>query len=144
LKFLTVREKAAIRNLLPGYDLFYLAGYHQIRERNIISGSVRYFSHGTVINPAGPVARDEFHPFELATDAGYTRRLTDQLSAGIVLRYIHSDLNGWLLTPGVEATKPGISVAGDLGLYYQKEIRLGQKDALWAILRLVWEPGSDS
>ncbi len=120
-----------LTNLIPDIHHVYLAGYYRIGDKNTISSSFRYFSRGTLIAGSGP-AGVEYHPVELAVDAGYTHQITGHFSGGIVLRYIYSDLSGGQPAPYGEETKPGNSVAGDIGLYYQDEIKIGGKDALWA------------
>jgi hypothetical protein len=97
-----------------------LAGYHKIDEQQSISGSLRYFSLGNI------QFTDNFgndlqmvRPREFAIDAGYARKLSDDLSLGIALRYINSNLAGNSSVNGV-SYKAGTSVAGDIGLYYNR------------------------
>jgi len=49
-------------------------------------------------------------------DASYSRKFTDHLSGGLVLRYIYSNLVEDQTSTG-EPVPPGRSVAGDIGLY---------------------------
>jgi hypothetical protein len=58
-----------------------------------------------------------YNPREFAIDVTYSRRLTEHLSAGTTLRYIHSNLTGSLITNNQES-RPGKSVAADFGMYY--------------------------
>lgn len=97
-----------------------LAGYHKIDEQQSISGSLRYFSLGNI------QFTDNFgndlqmvRPREFAIDAGYARKLSDDLSLGIALRYINSNLAGNSSVNGV-SYRAGTSVAGDIGLYYNR------------------------
>ncbi|HDS06621.1 MAG TPA: type IX secretion system outer membrane channel protein PorV [Bacteroides sp.] len=120
-----------LTNLIPDIHHVYLAGYYRAGEKNTISSSFRYFSRGTLIDGSVP-SGEAYHPIELSVDAGYTRQFTGHFSGGVVLRYIYSDLSGGQPAPYGEETKPGTSVAGDIGLYYQDEIKIGGKDALWA------------
>jgi hypothetical protein len=123
-----------LTNLVPGIHHLYLAGYHKINDKNTVSGSLRYFSLGTVVFvPVGTIPAGDYHPKEFAIDAGYSRRFTDLFSGGVVLRYIHSDLTGGSISPGGDVTKPATSVAGDLGLYYQDDILVGVRNAQWAL-----------
>ena len=119
-------------NLLPDIHHVYLAGYYRISGKNTISSSFRYFSRGTVMYMTGPTVGIEYHPIEFAVDAGYTRKFTDRFSGGIVLRYIYSDITFGQPTATGEETKPGTSIAGDIGLYYRDELEVGGKDAQWA------------
>ncbi len=94
-----------------------VAGYHQIDELQAISGSMRYFNLGSIqfTDFAGNDLQ-KFNPREWAIDAGYSRKLSDQIGIGIALRFIYSNLaNG--NTNGV-TYKPGTAVAGDISFYY--------------------------
>jgi hypothetical protein len=94
-----------------------LAGYTKIDETQSISGSLRYFNLGNI------EFTDNFgnslgtgRPRELGLDFGYSRKLSDQLSLGVGLRYINSALANAQI--GGVAYRPGNAVAGDLGIYY--------------------------
>lgn len=123
-----------LTNLIPNINHLYLAGYYRIDERNVVSSSLRYFSLGTsVFSGPNPMPSGTYHPREFAMDAGFSRKFTDHFSGGIVLRYIHSDLLSGQSTLSGQETNPGTSFAGDLGLYYQDNIQVGEKDAQWAL-----------
>lgn len=107
-----------VPELLPDVILLSVTGAYRINEKNAISGSFRYFHPGTYLQ--GPVPR------EWALDVGYSRMITKGLSGGIVLRYIRSELTD---APDAQA---GTSLAGDLGLYYQKSFQAGGMEARWA------------
>lgn len=98
-----------------------LAGYYQLSESESISGSLRYFSLGN-IQFTDNLGNDlnSFRPRELALDAGYSRKLGENLSLGVALRYINSNLAGGQAVNGV-SYKAGSAVAGDIGLYYSTE-----------------------
>ncbi len=120
-----------LSNLIPDIGLYYLSGYYRINPKNTVSASFRYFSLGSLSFGFG--VPSNYQPREFAIDAGYSRLLTDHFSGGIVFRYIQSDLLDGSSTPNGQAPKPGTSVAADLGLYYQKEIDVGEKNATWAL-----------
>ncbi len=98
-----------------------LAGYYQLDETQAISGSLRYFSLGN-IQFTDNLGNDlnTFRPREFAIDAGYSRKLSENLSLGVALRYINSNLAGGQAVNGV-SYKAGNAVAGDIGLYYNAE-----------------------
>jgi hypothetical protein len=95
-----------------------LAGFYQLNESEAVSSSLRYFSLGN-IQFTDNLGNDlnSFRPREFALDAGYSRKLSDQLSLGVALRYINSNLAGGQAVNGV-SYKAGNAVAGDIGLYY--------------------------
>lgn len=102
-----------------------VAGYHKLDDQQSISGSLRYFSLGN-IQFTDNLGNDlnTFRPRELAVDAGYARKLSDELSLGVAIRYINSNLAGGASVNGV-SYKAGNAVAGDIGLYYTKLDDLG-------------------
>ena len=122
-----------VTNLLPDIHHLYLSGYYKIGQKNAVSGSLRYFSLGKIDFPNLSGIMMPFYRYELAGDLGYSRRFTDHLSGGLSIRYIHSDINPDQFTASGSNAKPGRSIAGDLGLYYQNDLTLGEKDAAWAL-----------
>jgi hypothetical protein len=95
-----------------------LAGYYKLDDVQAISGSLRYFSLGN-IQFTDNLGNDlnSFRPREFAIDGGYSRKLSDQLSLGVAIRYINSNLAGGAAVNGV-SYKAGQSVAGDITLFY--------------------------
>lgn len=107
-----------LRSLVPDVSFSHLAGYKKLDDRNVISGSFRYFSLGD-INFRDDEGNDlgSENPYELALDVGLTSKLSDNLSVGVALRYINSSLTG----KRIAETKPGNAFAGDITAYYQDE-----------------------
>ena len=95
-----------------------LAGYHQLDEEQAISASIRYFSLGNIqfTDFAGNDLQS-FRPREYSIDLGYSRKLSENLGAGIALRYINSNLAGGQAVNGV-SYKSGKAVAADLSLFH--------------------------
>jgi len=95
-----------------------LAGYYKLDEVQALSMSLRYFSLGN-IQFTDNLGNDlnSFRPREIAIDAGYSRKLADNLSLGVALRYINSNLAGGQAVNGV-SYKAGSAIAGDIGVFY--------------------------
>ncbi len=123
-----------LRNLIPDINLAYLSGYYRLDDKQVVSGSLRYFSLGNIVftDLTGNVT-GQYNPNEFAFDAGYSRLFTDHFSMGIGFRYIRSDLTAGQNTADGQETQPGQSVAADLGFYYQNIADLGGNDAEWAL-----------
>ena len=121
-----------LTNVLPNINHYYLAGYYRLGEKSAISGSARLFTVGHIYFTSYGLPAVYKKPFELSVDAGYSRKLTDHLSGGLVLRYIQSDLVDNQTSTG-EPVPPARSLAGDIGLYYQGGNQPGSKDARWAL-----------
>ncbi|HMF71806.1 MAG TPA: type IX secretion system outer membrane channel protein PorV, partial [Flavitalea sp.] len=95
-----------------------VAGYYKIDDDQAFSGSLRYFSLGNLqLTDYNGNDLSTANPRELSVDAGYSRKLSNHLSLGIALRYIHSNLDGEG-TNGNTDYKAGNAFAADLGMYY--------------------------
>lgn len=100
--------------------VFYLSGFYKIGREQTVAASMKYFDLGEIqFKGLNNEDLGRFNPREFAFDVTYSRLLTEQLSIGGALRYIHSNLTGALTTGNIDA-RPGNSVAVDLGIYYTK------------------------
>ena len=102
--------------------IYYLSGFYKINREQTVAASMKYFDLGEVQFNQGPDPADllgRYNPREFAFDVTYSRLLTEHMSIGGALRYIHSNLTGYLSTNSFDA-RPGNSVAVDLGFYYTK------------------------
>lgn len=114
-----------LKELVPDIFLAYLSGYAKFGEddNQSISASLRYFSLGEInytdIN-ANPIGTGQ--PNEFSFDIGYSRKLSEYLSAGVSFRYINSAIASGLASTnqGIEY-QPGNAFAADLGVYYTKK-----------------------
>ncbi len=111
-----------LKQLVPDIYLYYVSGYSKISKTQAIGASLRYFSLGNITftditgNTTG-----QFRPNEFALDLAYSQKLSETFSAGLAVRYIRSNLTGNYTTSSGQTTKPGQSVAVDVGLYYQSK-----------------------
>jgi len=122
-----------LRNLIPDITLAYLSGYYKVDDKQVISGSLRYFSLGNIVfTDLTGTGTGQYNPNEFAVDAGYSRLFTDHFSGGIAFRFIRSDLTSGQTTSDGQETQPGISFAADLGFYYQNDVNVGSSDGEWA------------
>lgn len=121
---LSVSYTPWLRKLVNDINLAYVAGYYRIGDYQALSASLRYFSLGEV--PVNIDGNDmgTISPYEMAFDIGYSRMLSENFSAGVVLRYIHSDL-AWKQD---EDVSPGSAFAADIALYYNRYIMMGQRE----------------
>ncbi len=106
-------------------NLLYVPGFWNISEKaGAIGASLTFFSLGKIefTDNAG-IKTGEYDANEFSFSAGYSHIITSNLSAGVALKYIQSNLTG-ATTVGGLTTQPGRSVAGDMGLYYQKDFTL--------------------
>ena len=114
-----------LKDLVPDIFLAYLAGYAKFGEKKdkAISVSMRYFSLGNIAytnNLGDPIGTGM--PREYSFDAGYSQKLSEFLSTGLTLRYIHSAIASGVSYVGAGADyRPGNAFAADLGFYYAKK-----------------------
>lgn len=84
-----------LRKLVNDIFLANLSGYYKLgsSDNQALSMSLRYFSLGEVTTASGPDQGGmTLNPYEMAVDLGYSRKLSEKFSMGVVFRYIYSDL----------------------------------------------------
>jgi|TARA_B100000780_G_scaffold273166_1_gene236358 hypothetical protein len=117
-----------LRALVPDINLSYLSGYKKINDNETVAMELRYFTLGDITftdvigNTIG-----QYKPSEFALGTAYSRKLSDNFSLAIAARYIYSNLTGGQSAGGIN-TNAGQSVAADVAGFYQKSIRIAQKD----------------
>jgi len=123
-----------LHNLVTDINLAYLCGYYKVDKTQAVSGSLRYFSLGTMIFK-NEYNQDmgQFNPNEFAIDAGYSRLFSDHFSGAVTFRFIRSDF-GRAFVSTLGETKAGISYAADVAWYYQNDnLQLAEKKAKLAL-----------
>jgi hypothetical protein len=124
-----------LAKLVDDIDLVYLAGYYKLGEsdRQAISASLRYFSIGNIrLTDYNDNLLGEASPYEASFDLGFSLKLTENLSGGVALRFIYSDLGTSGLS-GDDDYYPGSAMAGDLAFYYNKFVMLGDNECLFGL-----------
>lgn len=108
--------------IINDMKILYLSGFYKINRERAVAFSMKYFDLGEVQFNQGPDPADllgRYNPREFSFDATYSVMLTEHMSIGGTLRYIHSNLTGYLSTNSFDAS-PGNSLAVDFGYYYTK------------------------
>lgn len=111
-----------LKSLVSDINLFYMAGYYKIDQRNNVSASIRYFSLGDLVfyDERGD-EQGTYKPNEFAIDAAYSLKLSEYWSGAVALRYIHSDLG---FQQEDDAYSAGNAAAADLAFYFKKKINV--------------------
>jgi hypothetical protein len=111
-----------LRALVNDINLSYLSGFRRLDELQTIAFSLVYFSLGE-INFTDDQGNFLFpvRPNEFAVDVAYARRLGENISGAIALRYIYSNLTQGQYVGSIE-TKPGMSLAADVSAFYRREL----------------------
>ncbi len=119
-----------LRALVNDMSLAYMSGYSRLSKNQTIGGSLRYFTLGNIsfTDEVGTLIRD-FKPNEFAIDVSFGQKFSNNLSGGIAVRYIYSNLTGGQNVLGADS-RPGQSVAADISVFYtNNRMKLGGKDA---------------
>lgn len=97
-----------------------VAGYYKLDDQQAVAASLRYFSLGDIqFTDNSGNNLQTYRPREFAFDAGYTRKLSDNIGLGLALRYINSSLaKGDAAGTGTNY-KAGSSVAADISFFYK-------------------------
>ena len=118
-----------LRTLVPDIWFYYLSGYKRLDDKSTVALSMRYFTLGNIQftdeigNPQG-----NYEPKEFAFDAAYARKLSDNLSMGVALRYIFSDLARGSVGASGAQIKAGVAGAGDVSITYKNDKTIGGKE----------------
>ncbi len=121
-----------LKNLIPDINLYSLNFYKRIDDEQTFATSLMYFSLGNVnFTDNHGIETGIFNPNEFSFDVAYARKLSENFSASIAIRFIYSDLTQGQIVSGVE-TKAGTSIAADLALYWYKDIMLGRTNGKFA------------
>ena len=107
--------------LVSDISLTSLAGYFKLDDRQALASSLRYYSMGDIVMTGmDQVKMGTFSPNEFALDMSYSRKLSEHLSGGVSLRYIHSDLTGGVgvASAGMETYKAGNAFSSDVSFFY--------------------------
>ena len=118
-----------LRKIVNDIFLADLSGYWKIGsgDNQALSASFRYFSLGEVSLNSGSSAVQTINPYEFALDVGYSRKLSEKFSMGVVLRYILSDLS-YEDTSSGETNSPANAFSVDLSGYYVTYPMVGRNE----------------
>lgn len=122
--------------------IIYLSGYYKIDNNQAVAASMRYFDLGeiTFTNSIGTVIRP-YNPQEYSFDLSYSRKLSEKLGIGVTGRFIHSNLSGDVSTQNFD-TRPGRSVAADIGLYYNTDMEMTGAESGLALAAVITNIGN--
>ena len=144
-----------LRKLVNDIFLANVAGYWKLghNDNQALSASLRYFSLGEVTtNPPGETqSAQTLNPYEMSFDIGYSRKLSEKFSMGVVFRYIYSDLGFSDSYAGDQSTGAS-AFAADISGYFTTYPIIGRNECQfswgWNISNMMatcdWEPRSCS
>lgn len=119
-----------LRALVPDINLAYLSFYKKVNDQQALALSLLYFSLGDItFTDVVGTEIGQFKPNEFAVDLAYSRKLGEEFSGGVALRYIYSNLTGGFAVAGNES-HAGKSVAADISAYWHHEVDWGGKGSI--------------
>ncbi len=122
-----------LRKLVNDIFLANLAGYWKLGsgDNQAISASLRYFSLGEVNATGLDGVSNSVNPYEMAIDVGYSRKLSEKFSMGVVFRYIYSALGFSPSEAGSQVTGAS-AFAADIAGYFTTYPIIGQNECQWS------------
>jgi len=92
-----------LSKLVPDISLSHITGYYKLNKISTIAGGMRYFSLGNIqfTNDQGEYV-GEYDPNEYVFDLAYSMKLSNNFSAGLVMKYIYSNLTGGVFVEGLQ------------------------------------------
>lgn len=122
-----------LRKLVNDIFLANLAGYWKLGQgdNQAVSASLRYFSLGEVQTNPVSGAGQTLNPYEMSFDIGYSRKLSEKFSMGVVFRYIYSDLGFSDSYAGDQSTGAS-AFSADISGYYTTYPIIGRNECQWS------------
>ncbi len=123
-----------LRKLVNDIFLADLSGYYKIggNDNQAISASLRYFSLGEVTtSQGGDEIGQTLNPYEMSFDIGYSRKLSEKFSMGIVFRYIYSAL-GFSESYAGDQNTGASAFSADISGYYTTYPVIGRNECQWS------------
>lgn len=123
-----------LRKLVNDIFLADVSGYWKLgsNDNQAVSASLRYFSLGEVnTNDPSGITTQSLNPYELSFDVGYSRKLSEKFSMGVVFRYIYSDL-GFSNSHAGDQTVGASAFSADISGYYTTYPIIGRNECQWS------------
>lgn len=112
-----------LQQLVPDINLAYLSYVHQLDKNQSLAFDFRYFTLGEIqYTDANGGDLGTHSSEEFAFGGAYALKLSRNLSAGVALRFIYSNLTQAAGAQNIgQDITPGTSFASDVSLFYQGE-----------------------
>lgn len=124
-----------LRKLVNDIFLADVSGYYKLgsNDNQALSASLRYFSLGEVNTHKGDdgIAGQSLNPYELSFDVGYSRKLSEKFSMGVVFRYIYSAL-GFSESYAGDQNVGASAFSADISGYYTTYPIIGRNECQWS------------
>lgn len=124
-----------LSKIINDMSLTYLTGYYKINKEQSVGLSLSYFDLGNIqfTDEFGEYLQN-FNPREFSFSGSYARLLSENMSLGVTLKYIRSNLTGNVFS-STHDSQAGVSIAADIGWYWKKDIGQNSNLALGATIK---------
>jgi len=132
-----------LRNLgLKDVYLTYLSGYKQVDELQTIGMGLRYFNLGEItFTDINGTLIGEGNPREFEFAVSYNRKLAENFSAGLSVKFIHSNLASGQMVGSVPISSAN-AFAADISFTYKKEGNITAEGSEWTFGGAITNLGS--
>ncbi len=114
-----------LRKLVNDINLYYVTYFKRIDKMQTFSASLRYFSLGSMTYTGDDgYTISQGNPNQFSIDLEYARKLSENFSGSILLRYLRSDIANGATTEDFNAAN---AYAADLSFFYIKDVKWGGK-----------------
>lgn len=124
-----------LRKLVNDIFLADVAGYWKIGsgDNQALSASLRYFSLGEFVatDEATGGTAQSMNPYEMAFDIGYSRKLSEKYSMGVVFRYSYTDL-GFSDSYAGDNNTGASAFSADISGYFTSYPIIGRNECQWS------------
>ena len=124
-----------LRKLVNDIFLADVAGYWKVgsSDNQALSASLRYFSLGEFVatDEATGGTAQSMNPYEMAFDIGYSRKLSEKYSMGVVFRYSYTDL-GFSDSYAGDNNTGASAFSADISGYFTSYPIIGRNECQWS------------
>jgi hypothetical protein len=119
-----------LKRLVPDINMYYLAGYGKLNDRQTVGASLRYFTLGDIqLTDATGQNTGTFKPNEFAVDLAFSQKLSKKFSLGVATRFINSGISRVYFQGS--SGNAASTFAVDLSAFYRSSaFKLGDKEAV--------------
>ena len=131
-----------LAKIINDMSLSYLSGYYKINKEQTVGIALSYFDLGNITFRQGPDDLGmDFNPREFSFQGSYSRLLTEEMSVGVTLKFIKSNLTGNVFS-STEESQAGVSLGADIGWYWHHDMSFLGNDSNIALGASISDIGS--
>jgi hypothetical protein len=109
--------------------LAYLTGFKKLNDLEALGFGLRYFSLGSIqFTDVNGEPLLEGRPNEFEVSLAYSRKLSDNFTAGLTGKFIYSNLAAGQQLQGGDLIEPGLAGAADISFTYQTDLKSNSLD----------------